>query len=318
MKEQTVMDKQTDSASELNQFECFYIEYKRQQDAQLLIRQLNQMIKAVQRHRGMSMAILAGSDLFKAEFMGLQKQVERRLTSLEVFAKRTAGVLSGRDQESLHGAWQTIRGDWQDDDVMDNFELHSHFIEQLQAMIAKLSKRLERPPSAVVAESAIADGGSQASRRIELLNFAAVQLPLMVEQIAKIRGLATYAAGREECEYHHDRKLRYAMTRARELSQKIHQQAGQLQGVSGVDKLRSLGMVKDYEMKLTFLFNTVDMDILSDAIISTNSHHLFKLATEIIDTYLKVIDESMDLIGRWHEEDLEGWLSMDKVLSPRP
>lgn len=298
------------------EFESFCTAFRQRQDALSLIKQLNQMAKAVQRHRGMSMALLAGSDLFAGDFAVLQKQVERRLASLEVFAAQTGGLLGDREKENLHSAWQTISADWQDDDVIDNFELHSHFIEQLQAMIMSLAKRLERPVSVAIAEANNLDLPQEEStsypkmfKQIELLHFATRQAPEMVEQVARIRGLATYAAAKGECDYHHDRKLRYVISCARASNEKLRHQAERLESILE-GKLPSLSLIKTYELKLMFLLNTVEMDILSGTTISTNSHQLFKLATEIIDIYLKVVDEAMDLITRWHEQDMETWLQM--------
>lgn len=302
---------------DVENFETFCTAYRQRQDALSLIKQLNQMAKAVQRHRGMSMALLAGSTLFRGDFDILQYQVERRLMSLEVFAAQTGGLLQERDKDSLHNAWRTIRADWQDDDVIDNFELHSHFIEQLQAMIASLAKMLERPVSVVVAEatgidlSATDDENAYPKmfKQIELLNFATRHVPAMVEHIARIRGLSTYAAAKGHCDYHHDRKLRYAISCARSSNEKLRHQAERLEFILE-GALPSLTLIKTYELKLMFLLNTVEMDVLSGATISASSHNLFKLATEIIDVYLKVVDEAMDVVGRWHEEDLEAWLRM--------
>lgn len=301
---------------DVKHFELFCATYRQRQDALSLIKQLNQMAKAVQRHRGMSMALLAGSSVFRGDFDILQHQLERRLISLEVFAAQTGGVLAPRDKENLHSAWHTIRVDWQDDDVIDNFELHSHFIEQLQAMISNLARAMERPVSVVVAEqvgielpSEDENGHPKMFKQIELLNFATRQVPVMVEEVARIRGLATYAAAKGECDYHHDRKLRYAISCARAFNEKLRHQAERLESILG-GAPSSLSMIKTYELKLMFLLSTVEMDILSGTEIAANSHNLFKLATEIIDVYLKVVDESMDLVGAWHEQDLESWLRL--------
>lgn len=296
-------------------FEAFCAAYRQRQDALSLTKQLNQMIKAVQRHRGMSMALLAGSSLFRGDFDVLQRQVERRLASLEVFAAQT-GLLTARDKENLHNAWHTIRADWQGDDVIDNFELHSHFIEQLQTMIAGLAKFLEKPVSVVTAEIAGLELPSEDAsaypkmfKQIELLNFSTRQVTGMVEQIARIRGLSTYAAAKGLCDYHHDRKLRYAISTARASNEKLRHQAERLEFLL-VGALPSLSMIKTYELKLMFLFNTVETDVLSGMSIATNSHNLFKLATDIIDIYLKVVDDAMDLVSRWNDEDLESWLCL--------
>lgn len=296
-------------------FDTFCALYRQRQDGLSLIKQLNQMIKAVQRHRGMSMAILAGSTLFQGDFHVLQRQVERRLISLEVFAAQT-GLLSARDKDNLHNAWHTIRADWQGDDVIDNFELHSHFIDQLQIMIAGLAKHLEKPVSVIVAEKANLELPSEDAaaypkmfKQIELLNFAARQVTTMAEQVGRIRALSTYAAAKGFCDYHHDRKLRYALSTARTANEKLRHQAERLESfLTGA--LPSLSMIKTYELKLMFLLNTVESDVLSGMTITTNSYNLFKLATEIIDVYLKVVDDSMDLVSRWNDEDLEGWLCL--------
>lgn len=300
------------------QFEVYCTTFRQRQDALLLISQLNQMAKAVQRHRGMSMGILAGSTLFKGDFDVLQRQVERRLSTLQMFAKQTTGLLSAREKENLHNAWLTIRADWQDDDVIDNFELHSHFIEQLRHMVINLAALLEKPVSVVAAELAGIElsGDSEHDnyplmfKQIELINFALREVPSMVEQVARIRGLSTYAAAKGECDYHHDRKLRYAIACAKEFNEKLRLQAQRLQGEVLNGELPGLALVKTYELKLMFLLDTVDSDILSGREITANSHSLFKLATEIIDVYLQIVDDAMVVIGQWHQEDLERWLKL--------
>lgn len=295
-------------------FELFCTQFRSQRDAIVLLRQLHHMSKAVQRHRGMTMALLAGNTLFEEDFAILQRQVKRRLTSLELFAKAGGDLLSERDQQNLHNAWNTVSADWQNDDVIDNFELHSHFIEQLHSMIAALAKKIERPVSTAMVEDHGAelvvgeDSYPQVFKQIELLNFIAKQTPEMVEQLARMRGLATYAAAKGECEYFLDRKLRFALQCVRTQHEKLRLQAERMQTILA-GALPSLGNIKTYELKLMFLLNTVDMDVLSGTEISSSSHQIFKLATEIIDVYLKVAEDGFDVITKWHDDDLERWLA---------
>jgi hypothetical protein len=298
----------------LEDFDSFCIAFRQRQDALSLLKQLNQLAKAVQRHRGMSMALLAGNAVFQGDFNLLQKQLERRLASLEAFAKHTGGLLNQRDKDNLHNAWHTIRADWQGDDVIDNFELHSHFIEQLQGMMVSISKGIERPVSAMVAEAANLPMPPEDNhayprlfKQIELLNFVSSQVPAMIEQIARIRGLATYAAAKGVCDYHHDRKLRYVISCARAQHEKLRHQSERLETLL-LGGIASLPLIKTYELKLMFLLTTVESDILSGGTITTSSHQVFKLASEIIDVYVKVVEDGLALLSRWHEEDLESWL----------
>lgn len=288
--------------------------YRQRQDALNLIKQLIQMIKAVQRHRGMSMALLGGNTLFREEFDRLQLQLERRLMSLQTFAAHTNQLLSERDQENLHSAWVTISRDWQQDSVIDNYELHCHLIEQLLGMLATLAKQLEQPVSALVNNHADVplvniDGTGYPNRfrHLEVLHFSTRLMPAVVEQIGRIRALSTYAAAIGHCDSHHDGKLRYVIQCTRVNNEKLRHQAKRLEGILESD-IGLLGQLKSYEIKLMFLLTMVETDVLHGGKITTDSNRLFSVATDIIDVYLHVIEDGVQLIARWHEEDIETWL----------
>ncbi|MDO6424441.1 lytic murein transglycosylase [Saccharophagus degradans] len=304
-----------DSSDE--QYARFCESYRRREDTLTLVHQLNQMVKAVQKHRGISMGLLGGNAVFEGDFVVLQHQLERRLATLETFASSVGGILSDKDKENLHLAWVTIRQNWQDDDLSDNFELHSHFIEQLQGMVYSLAKQLEKPltPELVDAHDLQADeDDSNASyprmfKQIEVLNFVAKQLPDMIEQIAKVRGLGTYAAATGLVDYPHDRKLRFLLQCSRQQSEKLRHQAERLESIVR-DSIPGLGDLKNLELKLMFLLNTIDKDVLSGTTITASSHQLFKLATDLIDVYWNVVNQGLALVRRWHEDDLEAWLRL--------
>ncbi|WP_082378815.1 hypothetical protein [Marinagarivorans algicola] len=283
--------------------------YTEQRDAMVLLRQLHHLSKAVQRHRGMSMALLAGNRAFEEDFALLQCEVERRLAALEAFAAM-AGSLSDRDRQNVHNAWYTISAHWQDDDVIDNFELHSHFIEQMQGMSIALAQKIERPITRVMAPNRVASANKPivAMRSVELLPFIVRRIPEMVEQLARMRGLATYAAAKGECEYRLDRKLRFAVQCVRAQHEALRVYAQRICG--GLEtELPSVNLMKTYELKLMFLLNKVEADVLGGNRIMSESAQLFALATEIIDVYLNVAQEGLSLVAKWHDEDLEAWLA---------
>lgn len=272
------------------------------------------MIKEVQRHRGMSMALLGGNLLFREEFERLQQQLERRLRSLQAFAGQTHDLLSARDQDNLRSAWATIRHDWQHDSVIDNYELHCHLIEQLLGMLAGLGKQLEQPVSSLVENAgdvpvASLDGASYPKRfrHLEVLHFTTRQMPAVVEQIGRIRALATYAAAIGHCDSHHDGKLRYVIQCTRVNNEKLRHQTKRLEGILEQD-INLLGSLKSYEIKLVFLLNMVEMDILTGKKITADSNRIFNVATDIIEVYFKVVDDGLQLLESWHEQDMENWL----------
>ncbi|WP_188150444.1 lytic murein transglycosylase [Teredinibacter waterburyi] len=293
-------------------FKAFCDAFRQREQLFTLINQINQLIKVVQKHRGISMGLIGGDVSFQPDFDQLQMQLAKRLATLEYFAESTGGLLSEKDKGNLHLAWATIRQNWQDDNVSDNFELHSHFIDQLRHMLASLARQLEQPlaPELVDISSQQSDAGiahPKMFKQMELLNFVARQLPDMIEQIAKVRGLSVYAASIGSVDFYNDRKLRYLLTYAREQSYKLRHQAERISGFLGGD-LVSFSELKNLELKLLYLLNTVDQDVLSGTEISTSSQQFFKLATEIVDVYWAVVNDGLTLLRRWHEDDMELWL----------
>lgn len=300
-------------------FTLFCKEYQRRLDALTLVKQLIKMIKAVQRHRGMSMGALGGNTQFRAELTHLQIQLERRLELVQAFASQNLHLLSPRDKENLSNAWLTISRDWQQDAVVDNYELHCHLIEQLLSMVAALGKQLELPTSQALAISnehttpgpniPLPDASIYPNRfkYLEVLHFSTRLMPAVAEQIGRIRALSTYASALGYCDKDVASKLRYAIQCTRVNNEKLRHQSKRLEGLLDKD-LSLLTQLKSYEIKLDFLLTMVENDVISPHQINADSHRLFTLASDIIDMYLKVVDEGGHLLTNWHEQDIELWL----------
>ena len=257
------------------------------------------------------MGLLAGDSGFLENFESLQTQLEKRLATLECFARTTGGLLTDREKDNLHLAWLTIRQDWQNDNLSDNFELHTHLIEQLQSMLASLARQLGKPLAPDL-EDAEPEGGAdypKLFKQIEMLNFVCRQVPDIIEQVAKVRGLSVYAASAGSVDFYSDRKLRFLVQCTREQGAKLRAQAErineQLEGGLGAFKV-----LKELELKVHFLLNTVEQDVLSDSAIATSSQQFFSLATEIIDVYWRLVTEGLAQIRLWHEDDMEAWLKL--------
>lgn len=298
-------------SSHHDQFVTFCEQFQQRQAALTLVKQLIHMIKAVQRHRGMSMGALGGNGLFRTELTQLQGQLERRLELVQAFAANSLNLLGARDRDNLSNAWLTISRDWQQDAVVDNYELHCHLIEQLLSMVAALGKQLEQPTSQAVALSGNAGDGSSYPHRfkhLEVLHFSTRLMPAVAEQIGRIRALSTYASALGYCDKDVSSKLRYAIQCTRVNNEKLRHQTKRLEGL--LDKeLSLLTQLKSYEIKLDFLLTMVENDVINPHQINADSHRLFTLASDIIDMYLNVVDEGVQLLTHWHEQDIEHWLA---------
>lgn len=292
-------------------YERYYAVYRRRQDALNLIRQLNRTIKGAQRHRGMSMGLLGGNDMFRNEFQLLHAELERRILLLQAMGQTSTGLLSERDQQNLASAWVTISRDWQEDSVIDNYELHCHLIEQSLSMLASLSRELEQPIQEALGDAPTPNKESNhypsRFKHLEVLHFTSRLLPAVVEQIGRIRALGTYAAAAGFLDAHHDSKLRYVIQCTRVNNEKLRHQIKRLEGILEND-IGLLSQLKSYELKLMFLLNMVETDILHEGAINADSNRIYNLATDIIDVYLVIVDNGIDLISQWHDADMDQWL----------
>lgn len=278
-----------------------------------LISQLNHIVKAVQRHRGISMGLLAGNNVFEKDFCLLQKQLQKRIALFEGCSAKSNHIIQARDLENIRLAWQTIRDGWQDDRLSDNFELHSHFIEQLFAVTLSLSKVLESPLQTGLANASTTGAHNddvlypKSIKKIEVLDFICSQLPIMIEYMAKIRGLATYCAALGETDEGLARKLRFFIECARERNEKIRHCGERLRTLSQ-GWFHSLSLINELETKFVYLLSMVEGSILTRGGAKASASQLFDLATSIIDAYWKIVEEGLYVVHLTHGEELEDWI----------
>jgi len=145
-------------------------------------------------------------------------------------------------------------------------------------------------------------------KQLEILHFSTRMMPAIAEQIGRIRALATYTAALGYCETDYASKLRYAIQCTRVNNEKLRNQTKRMEGFLEKDSA-ILNQLKSYEIKLTFLLNMVEQDILTEGKINADSNRLFELATDIIDVYLHSVDEGTALIERWHNDEIENWIA---------
>jgi hypothetical protein len=87
----------------------------------------------------------------------------------------------------------------------------------------------------------------------------------------------------------------------------LRHQTKRLEGLLNHD-LSLLNQLKSYEIKLDFLLNMVESDVASQEDVHADSNRLFRLATDVIDVYLTVVEEGIELLCLWHEQDIEVWI----------
>ncbi len=144
---------------------------------------LRQLFEHLPRHRGMANGYLQGDASFKAGMKEAQQRIDQAINQLEP-------LLSSAEEEPLAWRWQRLRADWQGlkSEVAtmaaaESFQAHTRLVMEVIYLFEDAAARVG---------ACEADAGMARLREI-LFN----QLPIMVEFIARARGVGTGVASRQ-------------------------------------------------------------------------------------------------------------------------
>ncbi|MBR9911850.1 MAG: hypothetical protein GYB33_16015 [Gammaproteobacteria bacterium] len=282
--------------------------YRERQSVLTIVRMLNHLISAIQQHRGVSLAQLAGDGLFVADVSKVQSQVNKRLWVMEHSCDHYDSLIPEHVRSNIQHSWNTVCHDWEGDALLENFEYHSFLIEQLLQLSTDLARGLGEPLALVCNLSAAAVPKASSVLNEWILSLVSRALPQLVEHLARIRGLATHAAVVGQCDEEQAKKLRYWLQCAEQENKDILRQIEHM-GATPKNGWKSLAELKNYELKLAFFLNTVSRDIIHGDGTRSDARSLFTLGTEIIDAYVAGVDGAISVLQGGLEEELECWLS---------
>jgi hypothetical protein len=276
----------------------------------VMIKQLMHLCRDTQKHRGLGMGLLAGKQEFSPRFRLLQKQMARRINALYVFCQDEKNPFTLGDLDKVNEAWGTIKEGWHDDSVLENFQFHSYFIEQLLQMVMKLSQCLPSSSTQYTYAnprlSETAGGLSELKQKDDLLIFICYQLPRMIEFLGMVRALATHSATLGHNIEEHDKKLKYLCQCVRTEKLHIIEIAERLHQYMSAD-IPSLLALRTYEFKVEGFIDKVMDQVVGQSIIAIDSDTLFATATEIMDVYWRVVDDGIDVLHHHQDQILEAW-----------
>lgn len=282
-------------------------DFNERQKAFNLIDQLNHLCRAVQRHRGLCLGLLAGEQLFAQSFHHLRRQMARRIELVIAFCEMSDKLVTDDDVVKLRNDWNTIHDNWLDDSVLENFEFHSHFVSQLLFLVSRLSEKIQQPYLHKLQTSLSDDASNNTSIYEDLLSFSTKQLPQFIELLGKTRALSVHVATTGHRHEDYEKKLAYLLQCISAEKEAIGAMTAHFQQVLG-DQLPSMVTVKIHEYKLNFLLEKVNSDIVRHSKKSINGEEFFKLASDVIDAYWSAVDDCLSLLNLWQTRDIERWL----------
>lgn len=260
-----------------------------------LVRALYEQVRVIQQHRAATNAALAGNPFFESKTRVLAREVNHRFKELNAVIETMPELYNGLTWTDVNNAWQTVHLQWRQDEIIENFELHSHLVKQILNYIVEIGHKAE--------DLIVTSFHNQA-----LSHYVFEDLPWFVELLGQIRALATSAAVVGVLDKPSEMRLRFLLgqlkkqqTTVKEQAQKFSQEVIEIT-LSLIDALLC-------EPKLERLYGIINHDVLSGRSIVTSADEIFTLSTSIIDAHYNVMNEGLRLLRLSMDKRIQAWVS---------
>lgn len=260
-----------------------------------LVKSLFEQVRVVQQHRAATNAALAGNPFFESKTRVLAREVNSRFKELERQQEDCLDVIDDRQWADIRNAWQTVHLQWRQDEIIENFELHSHLVKQLLTYISILGNRVED----------LIETGSQHQA---LSHYVLNDVPSFIELLGQIRALGTSTAVVGIMDHACEMRLRFLMGQLQKQQVKVKQQAQHL-SQEALEITSSLIDALLCEPKLERLTGIVMHDLLSGRDIVTSADEIFTLSTQIIDAHYNVMNEGLRMLRLSMDTRMQAWVS---------
>ena len=259
------------------------------------VKGLLELVRVVQQHRAATNGALAGNPFFEGKTRILAREVNARFKELERSHQDMPEYANHMQWNEVKNAWQTVHLQWRQDEVIENFELHSHLVKQMLDYVAELGGNAESLIQSDFAHQALG-------------NYVYQQLPIFIELLGQVRALGTSAAVVGKVDHNTEMRLNFLMGQIQKQQEKVKEEARRF-SQEAMQLTSSLIDALLCEPKLERLSGIVMHDLLSGRDIVTTGDEVFALSTSIIDAHYKVMSEGLRLLRLSMDTRMMAWVS---------
>jgi hypothetical protein len=260
-----------------------------------LVKAMFDQVRVVQQHRAATNGALAGNPFFESKTRVLAREVNARFKELERQLNLTHDLFDVPLWRDIRSAWQTVHLQWRQDEVIENFELHSHLVKQMLHYVAKVGCQ---------AEDLIQTNFQH--KALSLYVFEV--LPCFIELVGQIRALGTSACVIGKMDAGSEMRLTFLMSQLHKHKGIVKKQAKGL-SQEALEITSSLIEALLCEPKLERLSQMVEQDLLSNETIKTSADEVFSLSTAVIDAHFNVMIEGLRLLRLNMDKRMQAWVS---------
>jgi len=273
------------------------------------IQQLIHLLADIQRHRACSLAILSDNYSFDTQVTSLHKKINARLAFLDSQSELTE-VVDQHEWNHVLSEWKVVGYGWRGDNVLHNFELHSHLLEKILNIIRHTGRWVLRSGSY---SEQVADHYIGHS----VFEFIFSTHLYQVETLGRLRGLGTHIAN-SGCNDDAAMKIRveYMLQCARQ-EQNI---SSEFLDSHAASISKNIPALLDIQRSRTAMNEWLELiaNILQGKLEPSDilARQTFDLASAVIDARLGFTEQILAYLHLAIEEMLESLLEETVVLNP--
>jgi len=273
------------------------------------IQQLIHLLADIQRHRACSLAILSNNYSFDTQVTSLHKKINARLAFLDSQSELTE-VVDQHEWNHILSEWKVVGYGWRGDNVLHNFELHSHLLEKILNIIRHAGRWVLRSGSY---SEQVADHYLGHS----VFEFVFATHLYQIETLGRLRGLGTHIAN-SGCNDDTAMQMRveYMLQCARQ-EQNI---SSEFLDTHAASISKNIPALLDIQRSKTALHEWLDLtaNVLQGQLepSDTLARQTFDLASAVIDARLAFTEQILAYLHLAIEEMLESLLEETVALQP--
>lgn len=240
----------------------------RQHGGLRLIRALFVCLRALQQHRGVTSAVIAGDASFAARRPSLVAEIDDLMAVGRDAVSAESWAVDPSTWDSIVTNWHRLRDQPMESDPLANFQQHTQIIQRVLGLIATVGDTCGLTRSTNMYQRSY-------NRQVLL------QLPAMIEHIGQVRALTLCAIPTGRCDRPLALRLRYLLRCIANEQQQLH---GLLERHSGNAR------------RIAELEALIQREVLDAAAIHVSTDQLFAVVTRLIDSLLDAVASGMNQI----------------------
>ena len=244
---------------------------QRQLESISLVKPIYRSVQAIQLHRGLTAAVIGGSERMRDRRAAKEKEVAEALVVLEGRLRAARSV--DEDWHNIKASWENMRKEGDGKTVAENLSMHTRLIEQLLNLEAAQIRNID-------------------ADMFYLIDITANRLPNIIEHIGRLRAYGTGILARQQITEPQKRTLYGLIANLREALPPLENGFDNAARYNPTQQAMLASVSEGVSDSVRQIIHLVESDVLTGQF-TTSPEYFLTTFTTVIDSYYLQLYESL-------------------------